>query len=234
MCCWGRRIYEDTHGRVSEQEPWRPQRRKRREFIESLQSCAPNLFLCLEPWKYQMQRYQRRKNWKTRENTVMAADVSQEQKWGDRWNKDQGPYCSFCVVNGSLSSQEFRVGTTIPHIQRSSCTPRRHCEGWFRILRSIYWTWIISFANDGCKSDGRIKATWMRRTSSGCSICLYPGQNGRCTVFIEDPKVRMSRYFGNVHQNTNGVKSWSSMEDPVVLLERNLYGHLLAGLLWER
>ena len=29
-------------------------------------------------------------------------------------------------------------------------------------------------------------------------------------------------------------KSWSSMEDPVVLLERNLYGHLLAELLWER
>ena len=28
-------------------------------------------------------------------------------------------------------------------------------------------------------------------------------------------------------------KSWSSMEDPVVLLERNLYGHPLAGLLWE-
>ena len=29
-------------------------------------------------------------------------------------------------------------------------------------------------------------------------------------------------------------KSWSSMEDPVVPLERNLYGHSLAGLLWER
>ena len=29
-------------------------------------------------------------------------------------------------------------------------------------------------------------------------------------------------------------KSWSSIEDPVVSLERNLYGHLLAGLLWER
>ena len=28
-------------------------------------------------------------------------------------------------------------------------------------------------------------------------------------------------------------KSWSSMEDPVVPLERNLYGHHLAGLLWE-
>ena len=29
-------------------------------------------------------------------------------------------------------------------------------------------------------------------------------------------------------------KSWSSMEDPVVPLERNLYGHPVAGLLWER
>ena len=29
-------------------------------------------------------------------------------------------------------------------------------------------------------------------------------------------------------------KSWSSMEDPVVPLERNLYGLPLAGLLWER
>ena len=29
-------------------------------------------------------------------------------------------------------------------------------------------------------------------------------------------------------------KSWSSMEDPVVLLEQNLYGHPLAGRLWER
>ena len=29
-------------------------------------------------------------------------------------------------------------------------------------------------------------------------------------------------------------KSWSSMEDPIVALERNLYGHLLTGLLWER
>ena len=30
------------------------------------------------------------------------------------------------------------------------------------------------------------------------------------------------------------LKSWSSMEDPVVPLEQNLYGHLLAGLSWER
>ena len=30
------------------------------------------------------------------------------------------------------------------------------------------------------------------------------------------------------------LKSWSSMEDPVIPSERNLYGHPLARLLWER
>ena len=54
------------------------------------------------------------------------------------------------------------------------------------------------FAEQGSsvsQSDGReIKATRMRRTSSGCSICLHPGQNGRCIIFIEDPKIRMSSY----------------------------------------
>ena len=29
-------------------------------------------------------------------------------------------------------------------------------------------------------------------------------------------------------------KSWSSMEDPVLPLKRNLYGHPLAGLFWKR
>ena len=32
----------------------------------------------------------------------------------------------------------------------------------------------------------------------------------------------------------NWPKSWSSMEDSVVPLERNLYGHLWAALLWEK
>ena len=39
---------------------------------------------------------------------------------------------------------------------------------------------------------------------------------------------------GFVYHDMNGQNHGSSMEDPVVLLERNLYGHPLAGLLWER
>ena len=52
--------------------------------------------------------------------------------------------------------------------------------------------------------------------------------------FLKRSQSQNAQIFGYVYQNTNGHKSWSSMEDPVVPLERNLYGHFLSGLLWER
>ena len=44
----------------------------------------------------------------------------------------------------------------------------------------------------------------------------------------------MSRQLDSSTTYTNGLKHGPSMEDPVVPLERNLYGHPLAGLSWER
>ena len=71
----------------------------------------------------------------------------------------------------------------------------------------------------------------MCRTSSGRSICLYPSQNGGCSKIVANSKrpdiwIRLPRH--------KWSKSWYSMEDPIVPLERNLCGHPLAGLLWER
>ena len=43
----------------------------------------------------------------------------------------------------------------------------------------------------------------------------------------------MSRYLDTITK-TQMAQTMSSMEDPVVPLERNLHGHPLAGLLWER
>ena len=39
---------------------------------------------------------------------------------------------------------------------------------------------------------------------------------------------------GFVYHDINGQNHGPVWKDPVVLLERNLYGHPLAGLLWER
>ena len=54
------------------------------------------------------------------------------------------------------------------------------------------------------------------------------------TIYLKIPN-RSVQTCGFVYHDTNGLNhAWSSMEDPVVPLERNLYGHPLAGLLWER
>ena len=43
-------------------------------------------------------------------------------------SKDEGHKSSFCLTDGHLSFEECRIGDKAPKIQRSSWTPRRHCE----------------------------------------------------------------------------------------------------------
>ena len=92
----------------------------------------------------------------------------------------------------------------------------------------------ISITNDSRKSHGLyFKTTGMRRTSSRCSIRFYPSQNGRCTdVIKKNPKSECPDIWMGLPKH-KWPKSWSSMEDPVGPLDRNVYGHLLAGLLRE-
>ena len=59
-------------------------------------------------------------------------------------------------------------------------------------------------------------------------------QIGGCSQISKKSKIRMSRLFGYVFHDTHGQNHGGNFEDPVVPLERNLYGHPLAGLRWER
>ena len=74
------------------------------------------------------------------------------------------------------------------------------------------------------------KATRMRRTSSGHNISLHPGQN---QPLLKIPKSESSDFSIRPLKH-KWPKSWSSVEDPIVPLERTLYGHPLAGTLWDR
>ena len=58
-------------------------------------------------------------------------------------------------------------------------------------------------------------------------------KNGRCSEIIENSKNRNAQTFGFVHHDTNGQNHGPVRKIHVVLLERNLYGHPLAGLVWE-
>ena len=111
--------------------------------------------------------------------------------------------------------------------KRSSCTPRWYCKRRFWVLCSIHWTRVISITNDSGKSHGyHIQTAGLRRTSSGRSICFSQVKMEDAPKILKIPKsecpdiwIRLPRHIW--------PKSWSSMEDPVVPLERHVYGYPL-------
>ena len=148
--------------------------------------------------------------------------------------RTKGEKVHFASLMDICHLKNVEVETKHKKIQWSSRTPRRHCERCFWILCSIHWTRVISIANDSSKSHGyHIQTARAHRTSSWCSICLYPGKNGRCSKIVEISQSECPDIWIRLPKH-KWPKSWSSMEDPVVPLERNLYGHPLAGPLWER
>ena len=73
----------------------------------------------------------------------------------------------------------------------------------------------------------------------GCEGQAADAVSAYTQVRMEDaPKLLKIPRSQNVQRygfnNTNGKNHGENIEDPVVPLERNLYGHPLAGLLWER
>ena len=92
---------------------------------------------------------------------------------------------------------------------------------------------IISITDNSCKSHGHYFKT-------GCAGQAADAVYAKTQVKMEDtstslkiPKSEYPDIWIRLPKH-KWPKSWSSMEDPVVLLERNLYGHPLAGLLCER
>ena len=150
-----------------------------------------NLFQCLKPWRFPHQKQQWIKNGRNlkrfRRGTWQKSEVTQRwsMKQGRRAQKFRWTSVIWRMPNSRQSTKNFR----------SSCTPRRHCERWFWILCSIHWTRVISISNYGSKSHGyHIQTARVLRTSSWRSICLYPGENGRCSKIIENSQIGMSRH----------------------------------------
>ena len=149
--------------------------------------------------------------------------------------RNEGKTVHFCVVNGSLSSQEFGVGATVSKIQRSSRTPRWHCERWFRIVMQSL------LSRDHQHHKWRLQKWWiLYQDYQGCAESAADAVSAYTQVKMQDahkllkiPKSECPDIWIRLPRH-KWPKSWSSMEDPVVPLERNLYGHPSAGLLWER
>ena len=70
-------------------------------------------------------------------------------------------------------------------------------------------------------------------TGSGCSICLNHVKMEDAHKLLKIPKSECPDIWIRLPRH-KWPKSWSNIEDPVVPLERNLYGRPVARLLWER
>ena len=149
--------------------------------------------------------------------------------------KQKNNNSSLCDIDGLMSFKEFGVGATIPEVQRKSRASRRHCERRLWSLCRIYWTGLIGIANDGAQ-----KVMDIISRLPGCSGQAADAVSAYSQVRMEDastlfkiPKSECPYIWIRLPRH-KWPKSLEYIEDPFVPLERNLYGHPLAGLLWER
>ena len=194
-----------------------------------------NLFLCLKLWKF-LQRKQRwtrnGKNWrKFRRGTWQKSEVRK------RWSMKQRRR-ALQFIFASLMD--------ICHLKNTELEAK-HQKYKGRVV----------LCADIVKDDSGSYAVFTEQGSSASQmtaakimdiISRLPGCDGQAADVVSaytqvkmedapkllkipksecpDIRIRLPRH--------KWPKSWSSMEDPVVPLERNLYGHPSAGLLWER
>ena len=120
--------------------------------------------------------------------------------------------------------------------KEGSRTPRWHCEGWFRIVCSIYWAEIISITKkNSCKKSCTLYQDYRDvQDKQQTQYPPTPRSKRKMHHHCVKRRNRNVQIFGYVYQSITGQQSWSGLEDPVVPLERNLYSHPLAGLLSEQ
>ena len=177
-----------------------------------------NLFLCLEPWKYQMQRQQWRKNEKKLKKVPawqLTKVRNKSEVIAERWNKCHTVHVSSLIDLCHLKNSELEP--QFQKYKRSSCIPRWHCDERFRIVCSIFWPRIISFTNDDCKKWW----TWCQGYQSAQdkktnAISAYTQiKMEDAPSFLKIPKSECPDIWTRLPKHT-WPKSWSSMEDPVV------------------
>ena len=130
---------------------------------------------------------------KLEKDAGMAADESQKRNRGDRWSQGKSQNSALRVINGHLKNSELEPkfekykGQVVLRGGIVKNDSGSHAEFMEQGSSASQMT--------AAKSHGRhCETNRMRRTSSRCNISLHPGQNGRCTVVIDNSKARMSRY----------------------------------------
>ena len=195
-----------------------------------------NSFRCLKQWKFWMLRQQWRKEWEKPEK-IPAWQLT---KVGNKKEEiDEARNKSRKVHFASLMD--------ICHLKHSELEPQyqKH-RGRVVLRRDIVKDdsgSLAEFSEQGSSASQMTAAKVMDIVSTlpGCSgqaagavsACTQAEVEEDASTSFTNSIVRMSIFWIRLPKH-KWPKPWSSMKHPVVPLERNLYGHPLAGLWWER
>ena len=127
----------------------------------------------------------------------------------------------------------LRVRSKAPKVQRTTRTPRWHGKKRLRLSSCIHWARVVCVTND-CSE---------RNVIAGPPDCA--GEAVDAVLVCTEVKILDARGFLILPTSEcpdiwtrlprhKWPSSWSNIEDPVIPLQRDLYGHPLADLLWER
>ena len=159
-----------------------------------------------------------------------------KRKWeaNRRWSMKEGRLAkqfvslrSWIYVISGLQNRRNKSKTTKDMFHYVGFCARR-IRQWCR----IYWTRIIRRTHDSTQNFERnFQISGMRRTSCRTQYEHVPKSRWRTLQNFEDClKKKHARRYGFACQKSRHPKEWENIRDLVVPLERNLYGHPLAGL----
>ena len=147
--------------------------------------------------------------------------------------RTKGVKVHFASLMDICHLKNAELETKAPKIQRSNCTPRRHCERLSWILCNIYRTRIISITNDGSKSHGYIYIYISRLP--GCAGQAADAVSAYTQVRMEDapkllkiPKSECLQTLGFVYHDTIGQN-----HGPVWKAQSFLLSEICMVILWQ-
>ena len=167
---------------------------------------------------------------KARKVYYMAVVQSKEQKRVYSGSTKRGQNL-LCYADGHLSSQESGVGTEVSEMQR----PGLHSE--VAQWKTIHAPFLCSQSKFASQMTAAKVMDVIARLL-GCA-----GQPAYVVSAYTQVPWMTRRNCEETHSQSFQIirlprlkwpNSWSNIEDPVVPLERNLYGHPFAGLWWEK
>ena len=139
---------------------------------------------------------------------------------------------SFLYAHGRLPPEELGNGAVVPKIQRTCCSPRRHCERRF---------WVLHCFLEQGSSASQMTATRVMHVVARLPRCAGQAADAVSAytqVNMEDaralllPKSECPEIWIRPPRH-KWPKSWFNIEELVVPFDRNENGHPLARLLWE-